>query len=345
MIDAVGEAPAPRLRSRRPEALSPPAARSRRARAPKAAAARSPPRRRARARRARRPRGAAAAAQPEPERAARAGHPLPAPPRAGGERHRERAPAPRPGAGLARTRSGFIARLGEIFTGRSSIDPVRRRRDREGAADRRHRRPHQPEAAGGDPQLAVATASSPIPTRSGRSCAGAARRCCRCPRRPSTSRAAQPVRAAGHRRQRQRQDHDDRQAGRASWRPTARRSCSPPATPSAPPPSSSSTSGRSARATTLVRGKEGADPSSVIFDGVKRGATEGFDVVDRRHRRPPAHQDRADAGAAEGPARGRQGEPGRAARDLAGDRLDQRPERDRAGADLHRGDGGVAASC
>jgi fused signal recognition particle receptor len=30
---------------------------------------------------------------------------------------------------------------------------------------------------------------------------------------------------------------------------------------------------------TLVRGKEGADPSSVIFDGVKRGAAEGYDVV------------------------------------------------------------------
>jgi fused signal recognition particle receptor len=30
---------------------------------------------------------------------------------------------------------------------------------------------------------------------------------------------------------------------------------------------------------TLVRGKEGADPSSVIFDGVKRAVTEGFDVA------------------------------------------------------------------
>jgi fused signal recognition particle receptor len=30
---------------------------------------------------------------------------------------------------------------------------------------------------------------------------------------------------------------------------------------------------------TLVRGKEGADPSSVIFDAVKRGVSEGFDVV------------------------------------------------------------------
>jgi fused signal recognition particle receptor len=30
---------------------------------------------------------------------------------------------------------------------------------------------------------------------------------------------------------------------------------------------------------TLVRGKEGADPSSVLFDAVKRGRAEGFDVV------------------------------------------------------------------
>jgi fused signal recognition particle receptor len=29
----------------------------------------------------------------------------------------------------------------------------------------------------------------------------------------------------------------------------------------------------------MVRGKEGADPSSVIFDGVKRATTEGFDVA------------------------------------------------------------------
>ncbi len=30
---------------------------------------------------------------------------------------------------------------------------------------------------------------------------------------------------------------------------------------------------------TIVRGKEGADPSSVIFDGIKRAAAEGFDVA------------------------------------------------------------------
>jgi fused signal recognition particle receptor len=30
---------------------------------------------------------------------------------------------------------------------------------------------------------------------------------------------------------------------------------------------------------TIVRGKEGADPSSVIFDGVRRGVAEGYDVV------------------------------------------------------------------
>ena len=91
--------------------------------------------------------------------------------------------------------------------------------------------------------------------------------------------AAQAVRAARHRRQRQRQDDDDRQAGRASWPARARRSCWPRATRSAPPPPSSWRSGPDARRRTLVRGKEGADPSSVIFDGVKRAATEGFDVV------------------------------------------------------------------
>src|SRR6187399_1205429 len=30
---------------------------------------------------------------------------------------------------------------------------------------------------------------------------------------------------------------------------------------------------------TIVRGKEGADPSSVIFEGIKKGVAEGFDVV------------------------------------------------------------------
>ena len=94
-------------------------------------------------------------------------------------------------------------------------------------------------------------------------------------------------------------------------------------------------------ATTLVRGKEGADPSSVIFDGVKRAATEGFDVAiadtaGRLHTKTELMQELQKVRRVVG-----QGEPGRAPRDLAGHRRDQRPERDRAGADLHRGDGGV----
>ena len=91
---------------------------------------------------------------------------------------------------------------------------------------------------------------------------------------------------------------------------------------------------------TLVRGKEGADPSSVIFDAVKTRHGRGLRRRHRRHRGPPAHQDRSDGGVAEGAARDRQGRPGRPARDLAGDRLHQRAERDRPGADLHAGDGG-----
>ena len=90
----------------------------------------------------------------------------------------------------------------------------------------------------------------------------------------------------------------------------------------------------------IVRGKEGADPSSVIFDGIKRGGDRGVRRRDRRYRRPAPYQDRPDAGAAESPAGGRQGGARRAARDLAGHRFDQRAERDRAGADLHRSDGG-----
>ena len=94
-------------------------------------------------------------------------------------------------------------------------------------------------------------------------------------------------------------------------------------------------------ATTIVRGKEGADPSSVIFDGVKRAATEGFDVAiadtaGRLHTKIELMQELQKVRRVVGKA-----SPRRAPRDLAGDRFDQRAERDRAGADLHGGDGRV----
>ena len=56
--------------------------------------------------------------------------------------------------------------------------------------------------------------------------------------------------------------------------------------------------GRTWRA--LVRGKEGADPSSVIFDGGQASRRRGLRCRHRRHGRPAAHQDGPDAGAAEG---------------------------------------------
>ena len=159
-----------------PEAEEPEARRRARGGAEPAA----PPARRARPARRRRAGAGARARAP-----ARAGHPVPA---ARARARKGAALAP----GLARTRSGFIARLGEIFAGKKQLDPVGRRRDREGAADRGHRRPHQPEAARGDPQLAVA----PGARRSGRGVGVPA------PTRDRDAVAAGAARSTSHRRSR-----------------------------------------------------------------------------------------------------------------------------------------------
>ena len=55
----------------------------------------------------------------------------------------------------------------------------------------------------------------------------------------------------------------------------------------------------------LVRGAEGGDPSSVIFDAVQRAAAAGRRPGAGRHRRPPAHQGQPHGGAPQGAARGR----------------------------------------
>ena len=85
----------------------------------------------------------------------------------------------------------------------------------------------------------------------------------------------------------------------------------------------------------IVRGKEGADPSSVIFDGIKRAVTEGYDVAiadtaGRLHTKTDL-----DAGASESPTRGGQSQRRGAARNLVRHRCDERPKRHCAGADLH----------
>ena len=120
MIDAVGEAPAPRLREpRAPGARAPRGARGARPKpSPRRAARRPAPAPGARASPRQRPRARAEPAPaPRPSPSAPPAQVIPFP-----------APAPaRKGAalapGLARTRSGFIARLGEIFAGKKQIDP------------------------------------------------------------------------------------------------------------------------------------------------------------------------------------------------------------------------------
>ena len=134
MIDAVGEAPAPRLRGRERGALKPAEAEEPEAEAEDegeaeqegdaeqapAAENRPEPEPARPARPAARPREPAPTptptpAAPEPERPPAQVIPFPAP-----ERVRKGAAlAP----GLARTRGGFIARLGEIFAGKKQIDP------------------------------------------------------------------------------------------------------------------------------------------------------------------------------------------------------------------------------
>ena len=175
-----------------------------------------------------------AARPPPPAELMRPERPLPAPASrpvavtppsaAGAGKARDVALAPR-----ARAHPRRVGSRGSADSSRASeeIDPVAGRRDREGAAHRRHRRPHQPEAARGDPRLARPAASSRIPTRSGPSCASAA---------PSSSAGCpeldfgvgEALRPADHRRERQRQDHDHRQAGREADGRGQVRACSPP---------------------------------------------------------------------------------------------------------------------
>jgi fused signal recognition particle receptor len=117
MIDGVDEAPAPRLRGRDKKALKlEPEPEEEESKEEEGAAdqADAAPHASAEPARAGRPREAAEAPPaPEPARAPAQVIPFPAPARKGA------ALAP----GLARTRGGFIARLGEVFAGKKQIDP------------------------------------------------------------------------------------------------------------------------------------------------------------------------------------------------------------------------------
>ena len=239
------------------------------------------------------------AAAPEPERAPAQVIPFPAP-----------APRPQRGAALLPGLAAHARRLhraaGRDLRGQEGDRSVRRRRDREGPADRRHRRPHQPEAARRDSQLAVAP-------RAGRS-----RRGLGVPA-PARHRDAVAARAAPRLRVR-----------------AARSSCSIIGV---------NGSGKTTTIGKLAARLAG-DGKKVLLaagDTFRAAAVEQLDVWakrtlddararqgerrpvvghlrrrqarrdrsvrrrDLRHRRPPAHEDGSDAGAAEGPPRGRQG--------------------------------------
>ena len=50
----------------------------------------------------------------------------------------------------------------------------------------------------------------------------------------------------------------------------------------------------------IIRGAEGADPGSVVFDAIEAGAARGAQPRPRRHRRPAAQQGQPDGGTEEG---------------------------------------------
>jgi fused signal recognition particle receptor len=276
MIDAVGEAPAPRLRGREPETPEPepeepeaaePEAAEPGAEPPRAAhpAARPAPR----PREAVEPTPTPAPAAPEPERPPAQVIPFPAP-----ERVRKGAAlAP----GLARTRGGFIARLGEVFAGKKQIDPsvvdeiekvlltadigvrtsqklleeIRSSLSRRELADPDAvwaflRRRATEMLSLPAPPVDFAAARPFVLLIIGVNGSGKTTTIGKLASRLAAD-GKKVLLAAGD---------TFRAAAVEQLEVWAKRS-----------------------STTIVRGKESADPSSVIFDGVKRAATEGFDVA------------------------------------------------------------------
>ena len=94
----------------------------------------------------------------------------------------------------------------------------------------------------------------------------------------------------------------------------------------------------------FVGSVRGADPAAVAFDAIEAAQARGPRRRPRRHGRAAAHADEPDGGAREGAPRDRGQARGRAARDAARRRRDDRPERPPAGAPLRRGGRRDAAS-
>ncbi len=247
--------------------------------------------------------------------------------------------------GLARTRAGWVSRLGQIFSARKQIDPalveelekvlltadIGVRTSQKLLADVRSSLDTKELA---EPSAVWALPAAALP-------GDAQRR-----RRAGRLRRAQPLRPAGHRGQRQREDHHHRQAGGQATAAGARTCCSPPGDTFRAAATEQLEVWGKRVGVAVVRGKEGADPSSVIFDAVKRAKAEGIDVViadtaGRLHTKADLMQELQKV------ARGvlskaRTGAPHETW--LVIDAT-TRAERHRPGADLHRGHGRHAASC
>ena len=170
----------------------------------------------------------------------------------------------------------------------------------------------------------------------------------RTPRSPRRSRScsasrarsnlpAQPERDPRRRRQRHRQDDDDRQARAEAARARPHGPRSAPPTRSAPRPRSSSRSGPTAREADFVGARAGRDPAAVAYDAIEAAPRARQDVVivdtaGRLHTQTNLMEELAKVRRViDEPARGR------AARDAARRRRDDRPERPPAGAALRRG--------
>ena len=270
MIEGFDEAPAPRLRERPKKAIEPEPEEPGAEEEPEEEAEPEPaPASRKPAARAREPLAPEPAPTPEPERAPAQVIPFPAP-----------APARKGAAlvpGLQRTRSGFIARLGEIFAGKKQIDPsvvdeiekalltadigvrTSQKLIEEIRSSLSRRELADPDAVWAFlRRRATEMLSLPAP--------------------PIDFASARPfvlliigVNGSGKTttigKLASRLAADGKKvllAAGDTFRAAAVEQLGVWATRSS---------------TTLVRGKEGADPSSVIFDGVKRAATEGFDVA------------------------------------------------------------------
>ena len=204
----------------------------------------------------------------------------------------------------------------------ASCSPAARRSTRpgrragEGAADRRHRRAHQPEAARATCKRSLDSKELGDPRRSGRSCAGAAARSSAVEAPPLDFGAPNPfvllvigVNGSGKTTtigklaaQLQGQGKSVLLAAGDTFRAAATEQLEVWGKRVGVP---------------VVRGKEGADPSSVIFEAIKRAKAERIDVVIADTAGRLHTKTRPDGGAAEGPAGDGQGD-GRAPRTRPG---------------------------